>query len=451
MNQHADPPTLLCIYPWLTMGGADKFNLDMLSQLRARGWRTLVATTLANNHPWRPQFEQVCDTIIDIGALPPETQASALLELIAEWRPGWVLISNSNRGYRLLPALRAQHPNAAYLDYNHAIDPDDPRGGYPAESIALAGNLDLQLVSSHPLRDWMIERGGNPQRIRVCTTNIDTDDWNPDRFDRTRLRADLGIAPTAVVGIFPARLEHVKRPPLAIALMRAAVRSAPDTHFLIAGDGTYAGFLRSYIRAHGLGQHIHMLGSVSNQRMRELLAISDLLLLPSQMEGLSLAIYEAMAMGVVPISVAAGGQAELVTAECGILVPRSPHEQQEYTQALVALARNRPQLAAMGRAAQERVRSQFRLEQMGERVQALLLEARDMQQQQPQPISSAEVVQHSIEQAMASAIRDAHWAQQTNVSANTMRRRLRNIYWWLVERGAWWLVPLTERLRFGKN
>jgi predicted ATPase with chaperone activity len=132
-------------------------------------------------------------------------------------------------------------------------------------------------------------------------------------------------------------------------------------------------------------------------------------------------------------------------------VPRSPHEQQEYTQALVALARNRPQLAAMGRAAQERVRSQFRLEQMGERVQALLLEARDMQQQQPQPISSAEVVQHSIEQAMASAIRDAHWAQQTNVSANTMRRRVRNSYWWLVEQGAWWLVPLTERLRFGKN
>jgi hypothetical protein len=133
------------------------------------------------------------------------------------------------------------------------------------------------------------------------------------------------------------------------------------------------------------------------------------------------------------------------------LVPRSLNEQQEYTQALVALASNRQQLAAMGRAARERVHSQFRLEQMGERMQSLLLEASDMQQQQPHPISSAEVVQHSIEQATAVAIRDARWAQQTNVSANTLRRQVRNSYWWLVEHGAWWLVPLIERLRFGKN
>jgi glycosyltransferase involved in cell wall biosynthesis len=433
------------------MGGADKFNLDMLTQLRTRGWRTLVATTLDNRHPWRLQFEQVCDEIIDIGVLPPETQASALLKLIADRRPGWVLISNSKLGYRLLPALRAQHPDAAYLDYNHMVEPNDARGGYAYDSVLLSEHLDLQIVSSQQLRDWMIERGGNPQRIRVCTTNIDTDDWNPDRFDRTGLRAALGIAQTTFVGLYAARLERIKRPPLAIALMRSAIESTADTHFLIAGDGTHAGFLRSYIRAHGLGQRIHMLGGVSNQRMRELLAVSDVLLLPSQMEGLSLAIYEAMAMGVVPISVAAGGQAELVTAECGILVPRSPHEQQEYTQALVALASNRQQLAAMGRAARERVHSQFRLEQMGERMQSLLLEASDMQQQQPHPISSAEVVQHSIEQATAVAIRDARWAQQTNVSANTLRRQVRNSYWWLVEHGAWWLVPLIERLRFGKN
>lgn len=448
-DQAAAPPTLLCIYPWLAMGGADKFNLDMLAQLQARGWRILVATTLAHTHPWRPPFEQVCDDIIDIGVLPPETQANRLLELVAERRPGWILTSNSNLGYRLLPAMRVQHPDAAYLDYNHAVDPDDPRGGYPAESIAMAEYLDLQLVSSHPLRDWMLERGGSAERIRVCTTNIDVDDWNPDRFDRTELRAALGIAPTAFVGIFPARLEHVKRPPLAVALMRVVADAIPDASFLIAGDGTYSGFLHSYIRAHGLERRIRMLGSVRNERMRELLALSDVLLLPSRMEGLSLAIYEAMAMRVVPVSVAAGGQAELVTPECGVLVPRSSNEQQEYTQVLLDLARNRPRLAAMGHAARERVRSHFRLDQMGERIQALLIEAKTIQLQRVHQIDSADIVQRAIERATADAIRDANWTQ--HVSSNTMRRRLRNGYWWMVAHGAWWIVPLTERLRFGKN
>lgn len=446
-NLGTTPPTLLCIYPWLAMGGADKFNLDMLSQLRARGWRTLVVTTLAHSHPWKPQFAAVCDEIIDLGALPPETQASRMLELLSERQPGWVLSSNSNFGYCMLPAMRARHPAAVYLDYNHTVDPDNPKGGYPAQSIAMATDLDLQLVSSHPLRDWMLERGGASERIRVCTTNIDPQDWDPARFDRAALRAKQGIAPDAFVGLFPARLEHVKRPPLAIALMRAVVQQVPGARFLIAGDGTYSGFLESYIRSHGLGQQIQMLGSVSNQRMRELLALSDVLLLPSRMEGLSLAIYEAMAMGVVPVSVAAGGQAELVTPECGILVPHGPQEQQQYTQALLELARHRPRLTAMARAARERVAGQFRLDQMGNRIHALLYEAQTLHEQQPRPLRGADDVQEAIEQASSMAARDAAWTQPQRVDTNSPRRRLRNLYWWLVARGAWWLVPLAERLR----
>ena len=42
----AEPRRLLCLYPWMELGGADKFNLDMLAQLTARGWAATVVTTL---------------------------------------------------------------------------------------------------------------------------------------------------------------------------------------------------------------------------------------------------------------------------------------------------------------------------------------------------------------------------------------------------------------------
>ena len=38
-------PRILLLVPWLAMGGADKFNLDLLTQLTQRGWHACVATT----------------------------------------------------------------------------------------------------------------------------------------------------------------------------------------------------------------------------------------------------------------------------------------------------------------------------------------------------------------------------------------------------------------------
>jgi hypothetical protein len=47
---------LLLICPWLTVGGADKFNLDLVTQLKAKGWDITIATTVAGDHSWLPQF-----------------------------------------------------------------------------------------------------------------------------------------------------------------------------------------------------------------------------------------------------------------------------------------------------------------------------------------------------------------------------------------------------------
>lgn len=440
-------PKLLCLYPWLSPGGADKFNLDMLAQLRARGWQATVVTTLPHTHSWEAQYRRVCDDIVHIGEAAPAEQPARMLQLIGERRPDAVLTSNSNLGYNLLPYLRAHFPEIAFLDYCHAVDPDSPTGGYPYTSVSLSNALDLQIVSSQTLRAWMCARGGDGERIAVCSTNIDPADWSPARYDRRELRAALGIPEGALVGLFAARLERVKQPPLAAEIMRRVVSQVPDAFFLIAGDGTYAGFMRSFVRAHRLEAQVKMLGMVSNQRMRELLALSDILLLPSQMEGLSLAIYEAMAMGVVPVSVNAGGQAELVTPECGLLIGRGTgDEATAYTNALLGLARDRKQLQRMGKAARQRVSEQFRLDQMGDRMHELLLRARTLHDSEPRPAISAAVAQESARRAIVEAERDATWARSTT-SSTTLRSRVRALYWELVAHGAWWLVPLGEWLR----
>lgn len=74
-----------------------------------------------------------------------------------------------------------------------------------------------------------------------------------------------------------------------------------------------------------------------------------------------------MAAGVVPVASNVGGQAELVAAESGILVPPYPDEARrvkEFTAALVPLIRDPRLLQRMKEAAHGRIESSFSLEWM---------------------------------------------------------------------------------------
>src|SRR5207253_6957413 len=111
-------------------------------------------------------------------------------------------------------------------------------------------------------------------------------------------------------------------------------------------------WLRYFVRWHRLGGHVRLLGDVPHQRVRELLTASDLLLLPSEREGIALTLYEALATGVVPVAADVGGQRELVTPECGVLVPHGAHELAAYVDALQQLIEDparRAQMAQAGR------------------------------------------------------------------------------------------------------
>ncbi|GAB4209818.1 MAG: hypothetical protein OHK0022_41590 [Roseiflexaceae bacterium] len=430
---------LLCLYPWMALGGADTFNLDMLAQLRGLGWSATVATTLPGPHPWRAAFEQRCDALVDLSAGPAEGLPARAAGLLAAHAPDCVLISHSHIGYRLLPYLRAHAPQAAFVDYCHIAEGD---GNYVRASLEQAAMLDRQIVSSQQLRGWMCARGGDPARIAVCTTNVDAERWNPAGFDREALRAGLGIMPSAPVVLYAARLERQKQPLLALEVMRRVLRRAPETVFLIAGAGRFAGYLHGVVRQQRLERQIRLLGAVDNARVRELLAASDIFFLPSELEGISLAIYEAMAMAVVPVSAAVGGQAELVSPDSGVLIERGPAEVERYTAVLLGLLGDRERLCAMGAAARARVVAQFPLAAMGRRMDELLEQARAARHSDPRPPVGANEALASARSAVAMARRE--WA---GLAGKRPASRLGAAYWGLLAGPGWRLLPLAEHLR----
>ena len=109
--------------------------------------------------------------------------------------------------------------------------------------------------------------------------------------------------------------------------------------------------------------------------MQELQAAADIFFLPSKYEGLSLALYEAMAMKTVPVAADVGGQRELVTSDCGFLVPGGDDEIAGYVTAIKGLLEAPGLRHAMAAAGRERVMRYFTLEGMGDRMVASLKRA----------------------------------------------------------------------------
>lgn len=113
-----------------------------------------------------------------------------------------------------------------------------------------------------------------------------------------------------------ARLEEQK----GLAHLVDAVRDVPETRFVIAGEGRQRAALEARIAAAGLSDRVELLGNRSD--VPELLAASDLVVLPSLAEGLPISVLEAMAAGRPVLATAIGGTDEVVDpGVTGVLVP----------------------------------------------------------------------------------------------------------------------------------
>jgi glycosyltransferase involved in cell wall biosynthesis len=371
---------MLLILPWLVMGGADKFNLDAVSLLRERGYEISIATTLPANYAWFRQFARLTP---DIFILPHFLRLNDyprfLHYLIRSRNADLVLISNSELGYKFLPYLRSRCPETTFVDYCHMEEEYWHNGGHPRSAVAYQEALDLNIVSSEHLKDWMVGRGADPSRIETCYTNIDAELYSPNPSARSSVRAEFHIPDDMPVLLYAGRLCEQKQPKVFAPVMRELRDRKLGFTCFVAGDGQDRKWLQRYVRRHRLKSHVRVLGTVKHERMQELLAASDIFFLPSKMEGISLAIYEAMAMGVVPVGADVGGQRELVTPECGVLVERSSHEREvkAYSDVLATLIESSERRKALGEAARDRVSTCFKLEQMGERMDQLLKQAQE--------------------------------------------------------------------------
>jgi glycosyltransferase involved in cell wall biosynthesis/GT2 family glycosyltransferase len=416
-----EKPRLLLVVPWLAMGGADKFNLDVVRCLAERGWELTIATTRPSDNPWAHEFQRHTGDIIHLPAVAHASHQPLVLRAILHSRqPDAVLFSGSELGYWLLPYLRHHFPRIPFLDYSHIDEAYWKNGGYPRYSARSQAHLDLSLVTSCYLREWMVaHHGANPETTRVVHINVDPGEWKPDPEARRSIREDMGIDPRLPLILFAGRLCPQKQPEILGRVALELRDRGADFQLLVAGDGENKPWLEGFVKEHRLGDRVRFLGSVPSHRIRRLMQTADIFFLPSLWEGIALSIYEAMAVGMAVVGADVGGQRELVAPGCGILIKRPKDnrnlEARRYVEALEPLLASPEACAQLGLRARERILANFTLDRMADNLLAAIAEAGKLREGAGEEVIKASFAQESairaVEYFRLEAVADALWRE----------------------------------------
>ncbi len=185
---------------------------------------------------------------------------------------------------------------------------------------------------------------------------------------RAEVRADLGLGegPVAlhVANFLPVKGHDILMRALALVKQRGVCLTV-----VTAGDGAERAPIEALASSLGLGpEHVRFLGFRSD--VPDLLAAADFFVLPSRMEGLPLAVLEAMSHGLPIVTTRIGGNPEVVTdGEHGLLVPIE--DPAALAAALARFAEDPELRRKLGEAGRVRVADEFSFTEMTRKYEAI--------------------------------------------------------------------------------
>jgi glycosyltransferase involved in cell wall biosynthesis len=185
-------------------------------------------------------------------------------------------------------------------------------------------------------------------KLRVIHNGVDA----PPALDpsvRASIRERLGAGAGTVLGLFIGQLEARKAPLLAARAATRAHAQAPSFTLAVAGDGPQK------VELDGLrGDAVSVLGYRTD--VETLLGAADVFVQPSEREGMSLALLQAMASGLAVVAADGPGNPEAV-GDTGVLFAAG--DEDALVSALTALSADAGRRSSLGRAARARAAEQF--------------------------------------------------------------------------------------------
>lgn len=365
-------------------GGVAQYNHSLLMAMAARGWTVSCTQTPSESplvqaqreagvqHDWLPYdtAREFGRTIIDM-----ETPRAIFLRR----RPDLIIFSDccpvSNIGARQA-ALALRIPFVVVVGFAAGYLAKQFAPVLPVLATHYAAARQVVAVSEENLRLLRTRFNLAPRHGTVIHYGRPDDFFthvDPER--RAHLRGELGLAEDAVVSVTAARLAKLKGHHRQLAALHRLAQSglAENLHLLWLGDGEARAHLEKEIERLGLQGRVTLLGQ--RWDTADWLEAADFFTLPTDYEGMPLAIMEAMARGLPVAATAVSGIPEEI-GDTGALLP-DPATDEAAT--IASLAATFAEWSAddtlrrlLGQAARRRADAMFRESRMLDRTLALV-------------------------------------------------------------------------------
>lgn len=282
-----------------------------------------------------------------------------LLRIYRQYRPdvvhahgsqGGAIARLARLGSPRLPVVFTPH-NYAFTNYfTSALQ----RGLYRSIETALAP-LATRVICVCEAERRVAASVGPAKRTRVVYNGIEPLAEAPP---------DPGVARLAQSGPLVctvAELQPPKGVTTLVAAMPTVLAGFPDANLAIAGEGVERGPIEEQISRLGVGNRVHLLGSITN--VAGLLGAADVFAQPGWSESFPYSILEAMGAGLPIAATDVGGVGEAVEDQVtGRLVPRQ--DEAALAEAIADLLSDPNRARLLGSAARERMMSRFRFGRM---------------------------------------------------------------------------------------
>ena len=211
-----------------------------------------------------------------------------------------------------LPLVFTHH--TMYEKYTHYVPADSPllKRFVIELTIGYVNLCDRIIAPSQSVADIVRERGAETE-ITVIPTGV-----NYPRFsqgDGSRIRAEYDIPEEAFLMGHVGRLAPEKNLEFLAKAVCEFLKTAPDSHFLIVGDGPSVETMKSTFQNAGAADRTHFTGIQKDQNLVNCYHAMDVLAFSSKSETQGMVLAEAMAAHTPVVALDAPGARDIVAHE----------------------------------------------------------------------------------------------------------------------------------------
>ena len=345
-NKITNGKTLIFI-PYMVVGGAETAILQVLNGFTKNKIQTSL---IVSNHPLS---DNMGDTSADFLNVCPDTYVLEDYNNLWNDQDNWkhwknityavikkrqidtIIISNSSFAYVLLPELKEDFPHIKVINPVYSVV------GHMVDNIKYESFIDLTVVENPLVEAYLIRDClRSPQKIRRIENGVDIKKFKPVSKKIADIKVNgIKIPDSKLIVSFLGRLSEEKAPDLFLEIANQ-LREEKNIHFILSGDGPMQEAVLTMMTKMEL-ENVTYTGFADSVSV---LSITDIMLLPSRIDGRPNVVLESLAMGVPVIASNVGGLPWIISKENSNGIICEACNIMEFKEAILKLSKDIPML-----------------------------------------------------------------------------------------------------------